>query len=162
MVAVPKSSTTKGFPYFSIAATQETARSAPRWSSPSYWMPGDTSSSMRMGFFPKYLTMALVSVYITWGTTEAMMISQTWSVVKLNRRKYSHTVSPISSEVRLASVIRRKLPTSSFPSNRPNTILVFPTSMAISMSCFLLLPYQEFPFPGFLAEFPGNRKMERS
>ena len=117
-----------------MAATQETDRSAPRWLSLSYSIPGETSSSMMMGFFPKYFTMALVRVYITWGTTEAMMISHTWSVVQLNRRKYSQTVKPISSEVRLVSVIRRKLPTSFSPSKRPNTILVLPTSMAISMA----------------------------
>ena len=34
VVAVPKSSTTRGAPYFSMAATQAIARSAPRRSSP--------------------------------------------------------------------------------------------------------------------------------
>ena len=159
VVAVPKSSTTRGFPYFSIAATQETDRSAPRWLSLSYSMPGETSSSTIIGFFPKYFTIALVRVYITWGTTEAMMISHTWSVVQLNRRKYSQTVSPISSDVRLVSVIKRKLPTRVSPSSSPNTILVFPTSMAISMAGSSSFPLRNALFPGTAP--PSNPRENR-
>ena len=51
-----------------------------------------------------------------WGTTEPITTSSSWSRDTPKRWKYWHISSPISSEVRLASVCSRKLPFSSSPS----------------------------------------------
>ena len=64
----------------------------------------------------KYLIMALVRLYITGGTTEAIITSSTLPVSSPNFSKYWVANSPISSEVRFTSVFRRKLPASRSPS----------------------------------------------
>ena len=59
--------------------------------------------------------MARLRVCITWGATEPITTSSTCPSSSPKRWKYWHSQRPSSSLVRLASVMRRKLPISSAP-----------------------------------------------
>jgi hypothetical protein len=62
-----------------------------------------------MGVRFRYLMTALFRECITPGTTEQMMTSSTCPTSSPKHWKYSRTCNPISSEVRVAPVTKRKL-----------------------------------------------------
>ena len=94
-------------------------------------IPADTM----MGFRSKYLMMQLPRECMMSGTTEATMISSTWSGSSPWLRISSRMAIPYSSDVRGSFVVMRNLATSSSPRNRPIVKFVFPTSIARSIFC---------------------------
>src|SRR5450830_627518 len=147
VVAVPKSTIISGPPYFSIAATALTIRSAPTSLGFSYFIerpvfiPGPTTS----GFSLKYLLHTLSRVNVSGGTTVEITTALTRLISFPEKENSSLSSIQYSSAVRCRFVERRQFPTSSLPSKTPRTILVFPTSKTriTAIPAFL---YHFYPF----------------
>src|SRR5215469_1687832 len=145
-VAVPKSTTTQGPPYFSNAATPFTMRSAPTSDGLSHstgipvLMPGSTNSGLRW----KYSSQTLRSVQSSGGTTDEIMMPLTSATSTLPMAKRLRKSTPYSSTVWVLMVATRQCATSRgaeflpeipgmFISYTPSTVLVLPTSRTNSI-----------------------------
>ena len=132
--------TMTGPPCRVYAATASTMRSAPICFGFSVTiripvlMPADTT----IGLMPKYLIIALPRECMISGTTDATIAALISELLIPCRSISSFNVIPYSSEVLGSLVIIRKVPSRFSPSNTPNVMLVFPTSITNSMFFFLL------------------------
>src|SRR5699024_2016172 len=130
VVAVPKSTTITGVPYFSTHATAFTILSAPTCLGLSYFIfnpvfiPGPTT----LGCFLQYFIQKFSRECITLGTTDDIITS---SIHRISIFSYWNKLLikiPYSSDVFSLSVFILQYFISSLPSYSPKTILVFPTS----------------------------------
>ena len=136
VVAVPKSITISGGPYFAVAAKASTYRSAPtsRGASTASGIRVFTPGSMKNGGRPKYFSHIHSSVCWTGGTT--LEIDTPWmSAARIPRECRNVSMkSPYSSAVCSRRLVRRHETSRRCPSNTPIFVLVLPTSATSSMS----------------------------